>query len=382
MSLKNSFSSIVFVILLVQQIVSYCFLEVDLFSIYWLAVFGIALFVGQRMPMLSKKYKKEQNYLLIFVVGSFMTFFNGHSIASCIVKAFFILYAYIAYLYVVRNRINTSVFGILLIALYVFFSSAYFFKLGYYGHGGFFDGELFGHSSSNTIPISLNTVLIFYLIIHEYNCEKKYFILFVFSIINVVLIFIQQSRAGIIVSLSLLLIIFYLWKKSLGNTKDFKISFIIIFIGLLFGWWYLMKDSLHIEELGFESSLNQTYLSDIRYYAQISFFSSLDVKSFFLGYPPSSSFEGMTRTYNSFLDIWSKYGIIPFIYLIVLLIKRIVKYKEYNISPIIIIPVLLYSTVESIYAGALWDVVWFLLIYLSYGNNKYSKKNSSYPTDY
>lgn len=380
MLLKNSFSSLLFVLLFVsQQIVSYCFIEVNIFSPYWLMVFSLVIFLGLKLPLTNKRFKLEKRYLLMFVVCSFLTFMNGHSLVSCAAKGFFILYGYVAYVYVRSKKINTNYFTILLIVLYVFFNSIYFFQLSKVGHGEF-EGDLFGHSSSNAIPICLNTVLFFFLIIHEYYHENKYRTLLVLSLINIILIYIQQSRAGIIVSISIFFVIVYLWQTSKGKNILYRHVVVAVFIALILSWFYYNKDTLPLEELGFGATIDETYTSDIRHYAQVAFFANLDISSFLFGYPPLSIFEGMGRTYNSLIDIWLKYGIIPFVVLILLLIKRIIMSSKYSISPIVIIPVLLYSTVESIYAGSLWDEVWFFILFLSYENNKYSKKNCSYST--
>ena len=75
------------------------------------------------------------------------------------------------------------------------------------------DEVVFDLSSSNAIPMALNITLYVYFILNKfYGVEKKKEIVF-FSIINLALAVIQQSRIGILLSIVILVLSFYEYSK-------------------------------------------------------------------------------------------------------------------------------------------------------------------------
>lgn len=367
MSSKNNYtlSGIVFIALFVlPQIVLFIFMPYINVILFNFLIFIVAALIGLKLPLYRKRYRIPFFFMLVSVTGSFMTFFNGSSLGTCLFNSFYAFIGYVGFVYISEKRINLSMFNVLTIILYIFFFFSYF-TLDEFTRKSL-DGNLFGMSSSNTIAISLNVVLILnFLLSKDYNkTNKKTYILIAF--INLTLIVIQGSRAGIIVAFLLLLLIsselYNFRKKYLALIMVSIISFVLIYMN-----YEKLNYIVEIDRMQGLKSLEE----DIRGTAQRSFFSNLNFYNFFLGYPSGTEFATeITRTFNALIDFWNKFGFIPFFFLVVLFARRILLYNEFNIYLIYFIPLLIYSFVESFWGGNLWDILIYFLLFYSYKSNE------------
>ncbi|MDD4527583.1 MAG: hypothetical protein PHF25_06050 [Candidatus Margulisbacteria bacterium] len=369
MSLKNNstFTGLVFIFFFVlQQIIIYVYTPYKYFFLYRLIITLITLLIGLNLPLTKKQYHLPLIFMIICVFGSFFSFFNGTPLGGCISKSFFALCGYIGFVYISERKINLRLFDYVLVILYLLFYITYF-SLEEYTRNQL-DGYLYGKSSSNTIAISLNIVLfIYYLLSKSYKENIKYKIL-LFSLINIALIVIQGSRAGVAVAfiLTILVISDIVYLKF----KRFYASFLIVIL-ITFVFIYLNIDKLgkivDVTRMQGIKSLQE----DVRGRAQLSFFVNMDLGSFLFGYPSEYEFtHEITRTFNAFLDFWNRFGFIPFFFLFVFLLRRIIKYRNFSISFIYLIPIIFYSMVESLWGATSWDILIYLSIFYSIKLNK------------
>lgn len=362
---KSTYSGFIFIFFFVlQQIISFVSVSYNFVSIYWLTITAIVFIIGINLPLISKKYLEPFIFMLVCFFGALLTLINGNSFGDVLTKSVYSLFAFIGFVYLSEKRLDLRLFDILLISLFVFFYFT-FFSLDIIAGDTLYD-NLFGHSSSNTIAISLNIVLFVYYILSKSYHENNKIRLLLFSIINLILIVIQNSRAGIIISFILLVLIVsdFFNKKS----KRFYISFLLVsLIASFMVYIYLdqLSDIIDIENMQGTKSLEE----DIRGTAQQAFFDKMDFNSFLLGYPNGYEFTfGMTRTFNAFLDFWNRFGIIPFLYFLYLFLRRIIYHKNFSISLLYFIPLFVYSLVESLWGGTLWDILIYVFLF-------YSKEN-------
>ena len=347
-------------IFVMQQILSFVWKTFTLVSPYWIAIILVTLVVGFKLPL--KKYSASEafNFTLICTISSILTFLNGTSLGEVIIKIFYIIAAYFGYILLNEKRIELKWFDFLLFILYIVFYKTYFsidmltrLKL---------DPDLFGHSSSNTIAISLNIVLWLYYVLNKAYGGANSKKLLLFSIVNLVLIVIQGSRAGIIVALLLLILI------AIANFKvKHKWSKFLFYAVFISGASYLISISLPILENVLDIKNMQglsSYKEDVRSLAQASFFLNLDFNHALTGYDYKYEFVGgITRTFNAFLDFWKTFGLLPMIFLVVGIVKRIIRRGEYEVSLICLTPIIVYSFVESLWGGTFWDIIIFICLF-------------------
>jgi len=376
MYLKNNatLSGLIFVFFFVlQQIISFVYMPYANYQIYRFVIIVFTIIIAVTLPLFKKRYKLPLLFLFICVLGSFITYFNGNSIELCISKALYAFIGYIGFVYISEKRINLRLFNFLIITLYLFFFFSYF-RLDNFTRK-LIDGNLYGMSSSNTIAISLNIVLmIYYLLNKDYNEKNKRIIVF-FALINLILIVIQGSRAGIIVAFILLI----LTVSDLLNFKSRKRYMFFILTSVLIS---VIIINMNLDKLGEIVEIQRmqglrSLQEDIRGTAQRSFFMKMDFSNFLLGYPSNTEFTfEITRTFNAFFDFWSKYGFFPFLFLLILLFNRVIRFKAFNVSLIYFIPFFVYSLVESLWGGNSWDILIYLLLFYSYRKNEnYLSKN-------
>lgn len=361
-SSKNSklYGFLFVAIFVVQQILSFVWKTFTLVSPYWIAIILVTLVVGFKLPL--KKYSASEafKFTLVCAICSIPTFLNGTSPGEVVVKIFYIFAAYFGFILLNEKRIELKWFDLLLLILYVFFYNAYFSKdivtrLS-------LNGDLFGHSSSNTIAISLNIVLWFYYVLNQAYGGANSKKLLLFSIVNLVLIVIQGSRAGIIVALLLLLLI-AVANFNVQQKRTKYLVYVIVFAGA----FYLISRALPMLE-GLVDITNMqgvsSYEEDVRSLAQASFFNKLDFSSALIGYDYKYEFVGdITRTFNAFLDFWKTFGLLPMIFLMVGIVKRIVRRDKYKVSLLCLTPIIAYSFVESLWGGTFWDVIIFICLF-------------------
>lgn len=343
-----------------QQILSFVWKPFTLVSPYWILIIMVTLVVGLRLPL--KKYSSSEAFMfaLICAICSIITFLNGTSLGEVIVKIFYIFAAFFGFVLLNEKRIELIWFDLLLLFLYVFFYNAYFSKdivtrLS-------LDGVFFGHSSSNTIAISLNIVLwLYYVLSQAYGGGNSKKLLF-FSIVNIALIIIQGSRAGIAVALLLILLIAF----TNFNVKS-RWSKFLVYAFLGGGTIFIIYRALPILENFVDITNMQgisSYEEDVRSLALSSFFMKLDFSSALIGYDNNYEFvSGITRTFNAFFDFWKTFGLLPMFFLVACIVKRVVRRSEYQISLLCLMPIIAYSFVESLWGGTFWDVIIFVCLF-------------------
>ena len=375
MSLKNnnSISGIIFIFSFVlQQIIALLFMSYNYYKLYSYVIVMVTILIGLKQPLLKKEYQYPFIFMLVCVIGSFMTLFNGSSLGSFIFKSLYAFIGYIGFVYISENRINLRLFNFLFIILYIFYYSSYFMFDEFTRK--ILNGDLFGTSSSNTIAISLNIILFFYFILKRSYKESNYKVVTFIAIINLVLIIIQGSRAGIVVAFILLL----LCLSELFNFKKVYfplILFSIISLVVINNNYDKLLEIMELDRMQGLKSIEE----DVRGVAQRSFFYNLNFANFFLGYPSGTEFTfETTRTFNAFIDFWNRFGFIPFLSLIIFLLRRIFNYKRFDLSLLFFTPLIIYSLVESLWGGNSWDILIYFLLFYSYKSNEFDIRHISY----
>jgi hypothetical protein len=342
---------------ILPQVIVYTISTYNITNPFWFLYLFIVISISAlRKRQWDRKMHYPQMLFLCICVGIFLSTLVGIPIGGVISRLTMASIAVMGYLYYSHNKMNPSVFILFIPALYLYFYALYFRYDDAYRE--FVDSDLFGKSSSNAIPIILNCVWLYYFIINEVNYSKKwhYWVLMLFAIINLYLIIVQGSRAGIAVAaIDILLVLSKL-------TRFSNLFFLILLLGLVFAfgrYGYLLSDIMDVNRMQGWRSLEE----NTRGTAQAAFFDNMTFESFLLGYSPNSAFGNETRTFNAFLDFWSKYGLFPTIILLFFFIKRFLKRKHYRLSLICFTPLLFYSLVESIWGGAFWDILIYILLF-------------------
>lgn len=370
MYLKNNgcLQSLIFVVFFVaQQILSFTYIgSVNLVSVYWITIFFcVFIFIGLKLPLMHSQFKKERTFTLIVLISMLLMLFKGESIGYVLQGILCFSYGFIGYVYVRTHQIKLQVFDVLLICLYIFFYTVYFSSKEMLTNQ-INEGDLFGFSSSNSIPISLNITLAIYYILYKYYRSKRLLPIVIFSLSNFMFIVWQGSRIGVLVALLYVIIILYDFiKEKVSSNLIFSfIIFMTFSISILYKYYNYISDYIDRNSMQVD-----TYESDIRTLARMSFFSGLDFSTILLGYPSSHMFVGLPRTFNAFLDFWNYYGILVMIIILIMLLRRFIFYKRYRLSILLFCPLLCYCMVESFLSNGLWSIVWYFMFYLN--SNKY-----------
>lgn len=316
-------------------------------------------------PTYLKEIVKSGEVLIVFAyaVGvAVKTVVYGHLNMHAMLMPLIALYGYH---YIDNNRINLNVFDILLPSLYIYFYYTYYIHLpSLFYRVGFDDGDWFGTSSSNAIPIVLINILYIYEVLSYLQKESihRRNRLFIFSTINLVLILIQQSRVGIVMAA-----LFFVWnlfnwsyysKKKIAKIVPVLLLFFVIYVFYQYGSIIIdVSDSV-----GDVSS--EAYKEDVRSQALNSFYDNMGVKEFLFGYPNETEYaDNIKYTFNLFADHWNKYTIIGLVVLLFVLVKRIFAYKKYYFPLYYLLPFLLYGYVEPRYLPEYWDFFIYLMLF-------------------
>ncbi len=264
------------------------------------------------------------------------------------------------YYYINSKRIRLIVFDALMIGLYIFYMYSYFFKLD----GVFFrtqldnEGNVFGLSSSNAIPIILINALYIYQVVAYLQNESKNGLFLLYSTINLFFIFVQQSRSGIIIGSVFFIYNLYIigrdYKSKIIKTLPWIVTGIMIFFFVKYG----AKLTDYTDQLGpggFSYSENRGIQVFI-------FYEMMDLEAFLLGYPPGTIFGNETYVFNTFLNQWNIYTLLGFCTTVFLLINRFVYHKKYFFPWYFLIPFLLYSFSEPRYLPNYWDFFIYLML--------------------
>jgi hypothetical protein len=278
---------------------------------------------------------------------------------------FYYLTGYISYIqFKYIGNIQTKL-QYLIVGSYIFFYIVYFSKLpGFINRPGF-DESVFYVSSSNTIAIALNIYMLTYVAYGIYHNKLQHKKVILFGIINIILIFIQQSRIGLLVAI---IILFIPWLSSLKKKSISKYFFLTFILGIIY---YSIQFYLIDSSIG-DFSLDG-YLLDSRGLIQFLFFLNLSGDLIFWGYPLDYIYYAeFERVYNMFLLNYNYTTIIGFIIIIYFFFFRILNSKRYFFPTIIILPIVLYGMVEEIFLPMGWDFVLYLALFLKIKSPKSS----------
>ena len=341
-------------------------------SFYSVVLYCLALiFFLVKSKYLSSIYKSEILFAACFIFFGLLNMVIKESTAFFNIAA--PLFGLFGYLYLRRNiNMNINIVKYFFICFYGFFYFVYYSLLpDFFLRPGFDeDAIVFDNSSSNAISMTLDMFLFIYLILNKYYRAYHTNTIFYFSIINLVLVFIQQSRVGLLVAVILFFISFHEFNKKLAKrflrVLTFTISILLI---------YYYKEVLNIYALFFGEYNITNVTEDVRSEARTYFLSNLNLNNFFIGYPDNTIFAGdassqLLYTYNVFLDVWNRYGFINFIILVAVLLYRFYNHRRYYFPLYYFAPFLAYSFVESIFFPNYWDCIIYLLIFTPIRNQK------------
>ena len=317
------------------------------------------LFAFKKKYLLKVFYSKTVIIVLLYILGLSIKYFvhGSFSMMSFLMP----IVGIYGYYYIDSKNIRLVVFDVLLIGLYAFFVYSFFTNLS-----GFLirekaeaEGEFFGISSSNAISIILVNVLYIYQVIAYLQKENRQWRLFLFSVINLALILVQQSRAGIILAL-----LFFCYNLFLvGRRSKIKVIRVLPFViigGILV--WGVRNASFVYEYLDQIDAIDSSYSDSRGFYVQL-FFERMDsIEYFIAGYPQGLSWGEETYTFNIFLEQWNKYTIVGLCVTLFLLIRRFTSYKSFYFPWYYSLPFILYGMVEPRYLPNFWDFFIYLLL--------------------
>tara|TARA_B110000240_G_C13511501_1_gene459724 strand:+ start:4313 stop:5356 length:1044 start_codon:yes stop_codon:yes gene_type:complete len=283
---------------------------------------------------------------------------------------FYYLTSYISYLQFKRIGNIQSKLEYLIYSTYIYFIIIYFSKLPSLINRIDFNENVFPLSSSNSISIILNVYLLLYILHGVYINKLNYKKIKLFGLINIVLIFIQQSRIGLLVAI-IILIIPFIQNLSKSSIKKYTYPTGIIFFFLYFGDLFSQYFS------GGLLNLNG-YLLDTRGLVQVLFFENLTGDKVFWGYPIDFEYYlDYTSVYNMFLLNYNYTTILGFAIIILLFLIRFIKSKKYFFNILFLLPILFYGLVEEIFLPKGWDFILFLVLFLKVKSPKSSLNKKS-----
>lgn len=361
---KKNLLSLFFVYFFVlQEFWSYSVNSLEIHHPYWIVILSILGIVSIRILTKSgNSYKLPFIYTIMLVIGAFTTVYSGNSIGFCFLKGLFAAISFSSLVFVTKHKINLRLFELLLIGAYIYYYYTYFVNLQSIENKNAYDGDVFVTSSANTISICLNCILFIYFILNKYYKENNQIRILVFSIINMGLIVIQESRAGVVVGLLLIMVLLYdMFSYSPSFKKKILLGLmVLIVIAGIINNISLMSN--YFTDIGLHSN---SYEANIRHFAQIGFFENMDVQSFLFGYHRGQLFAGLDRTFNSYLDLWNRYGFVSFCFFVCFFVRRIIMNNNFSISIIYFLPIMVYAFVETLFAGTLWDMCFMYMLFLS-----------------
>tara|TARA_B100001250_G_scaffold147843_1_gene126625 strand:- start:14407 stop:15261 length:855 start_codon:yes stop_codon:yes gene_type:complete len=255
------------------------------------------------------------------------------------------------------------------IFLYILFYIFYFSIIPDYFYRPDFNEDFLSGSSSNAIPLALNTTLYAYMILNFFYKSAAQRSILIISIINLLLNIIQQGRGGIIIGLILVFMALYEYApRFIYKIRYF--GFIVLFLVLYTATEAIINSP--ILNSGFYNNqtelLEYSFFTEKRIMAQLSFFNQLTVNNFFFGFPANTYFSDdvyqMNYTYNMFLDFWNKYNLLTLFILISIIINRIVNRNDFLFPAYYLIPFLIYAMIEYVYLTNFKDLFIYLVLFV------------------
>lgn len=365
------FVSIFFIFFFVlQQVYSFVGLSENINERYWQIIYIVLLFLGiQQFPQMNNN-RMAFTFMICSALGTICTIINGRPIGMIVLFFVYAVAGYAGYSYLKKHKVQANYVGISLLLLYIIFYLVYF-QFRELNVELAEEGDLFGHSSSNTIAISLNFVLWVYFFIDYTQDSKNILWVFILSIVNLILCFIQASRMGLAASFVMFLVVYYTLAKHTKSKWPKYLFYLVVILALT----QVPKFAGFIEDYSVASNIaGFEYSEEVRARSIKLFFNNMDLSHALFGYGDDSIFQN-GRTFNSALDFWDRYGLFPFLFLIVLFIKRIINWRSYSVSLYVFVPILLYSFSETIFGGTLWDFFLYLFLFYGYQGKLINVKN-------
>lgn len=351
-------SSFIFVLLFVVPPAVASALPKEFQSVYMFSLFGGYAMIYIYSFIKGKQIKLYKGpfflALLFFIFGCVNLIAHKNFNFFPIIAPFI---GYIGYHYFCIHKVNTRLFDITFIILYIFYYVVYFSVIPnlWFRPGFDEDKVVFDIASSNAIPIALNNILFAYIILNKVLTQKKESSILFFSVINLSLCIIQQSRAGILVALIIAIIaLFQFSRRSLIIVFIVGTIIIISNISVILNFLELIGNVQDLETIG----------KDPRAEAQSQFFLNMDTFTFFFGHTNKDyTDQGFEYTYNVFLDIWDRYGFSMLFILVSILFYRFIHYKKYSIPVLYFLPFIVYAMVESLYLPNYWDSIFYIVMF-------------------
>jgi len=323
----------------------------------------ISFFFFFKPIFLKKDYTMATFFTLVMIISGSFTFIVKSQLN--LFNVIFPIMTLIGYKILLHKKANIKyAMNAFFMFLYMLFYVKYFSIIPDFFYRPDFNEDFLVGSSSNAIPIALNTTLYSYMILNYFyknGAEKSILII---SIINLLLNFIQQGRSGILVGTVLLFIAMY----NYAPNQIRKLKYTSIFIGLLIiAQLYIFVSSSPIFNSGMTIE-DYSVFQEVRIIAQILFFQQLTLDNFFFGYTEGTLFvsngELLTYTYNTFLDFWNHYNLLSLCIFLYLIIYRFIKRDIFYFPIYYLIPFLIYANIESIYFPNFKDVFIYLVLFV------------------
>jgi hypothetical protein len=327
----------------------------EFYKLYtFLSCFYFGLTIYLRRLLLKKEHQNALFFTFILILfGTFNQIFNGYISFFNIISPFI---AYIGYVYTIKYDINVKVFILLMILTYIYFIILFFSLtpielLSLYEVPD--EDDNFINSSTNIIPCVLINTLYAIDIINKVKNNGRYEkIIISFAIINVILILIQKSRAGIIVS------IFYLLFKLVYSNKNLFWIF-MVFVGVI----ALKFSSLIIMYLDTTGGMTN-YSEDARGINLALFFNNMNFISFIFGYGNNLLKLGQEHlTMSMFISIWNYYGLFALLFLLLIIAKRFLITNKNMVPPFYFLPFIIYAFFETFFFPNFWDFSIYLVLF-------------------
>ncbi len=353
--IKSHFNSYLLIVVFVIPYLVYAKL-----SLFYKPIIDIILFLFYvlvaillRGYLFKRKYERVFLFAMLFICfAAINQLFNGYFRVYNLVAPFA---AFLGFVYVSEKTLSPRPFINLMLFNYTYFYLIYYSRnpLDFFIPEYDLNVEVFSNTSSNLIPVILIINLYVFDILNTVKFEnKKKRVILLFSFLNVFLILLQRSRAGIFVS------ILFLFFQLFINYKKFSFIFLSIIIFLSYYYWPIIVS--YTEAAGTMDS--DSYSVDVRKENIDIFFNSMDsLKDILFGY--GSFFEIMTvsATQNLAITIWNYYTIFPLLFVLILILLRV---KKKNYLSITFYSVFIsYSLFEGFFLSNYWDFIIYVLFF-------------------
>ncbi len=325
------------------------FIDIILFLMYLM----VAIFL--RKDIFKRKFT------IVFLFAAVFVFF---AIINQLLNGYFRVYnliaplaAYLGFVFVAQKDLNPVPFKLLMIFNYIYFYIIYYSlnPINFLLPETEFNVEAFTNTSSNLIPaiLIINLYIFDILDTTKFNSSQKR-IITLFAIVNVILILLQRSRAGVLVS------IIFLFIKLFENYRKVSYLFISIVAYATYYFWPLIL--AYSEAAG--NIDTSSYSDDVRKENIDIFFSSMDsVKDMIVGFGRNFEFMTSAVTQNLAITIWNYYTIFPLILVLFLIFLRSITNKYLPLTYYSVF--VLYSFFEGFFLSNYWDFIIYVLFFYS-----------------